>query len=101
MLLTEEGPNPITFSKGEPGMKKISTIRAVQHLICLLLVLQVYFVYGAEEDKFPPGTQLPQFTVGTPDSLEVQKYLGLKNDGPFKLSDIGAKMVMIEFSNST
>jgi len=101
MLLAEEGPNPITLSKGDPGMKRISTIRAVQHSICLLLVLQVFSAFGAEEDKFPPGTQLPQFTVGDPDSLEVQKYLGLKNDGPFKLSDIAAKMVLVEFSNST
>ncbi len=81
-------------------MKRESIIKAVQPLICLVLLLQVYSAYGAEADKFPPGTQLPQFTVGTPDSPEVQKYLGLKNSDPFKLSDIAAKMVLIEFSNS-
>jgi hypothetical protein len=101
MLLAGERPNSITLSKGDPGMKRLSTIRAVQHSICLLLVLQVCSAYGAEEDKFSPGTQLPQFTVGTPDSPEVQKYLGLKSDGPFKLSDIHAKVVLIDFTNST
>jgi hypothetical protein len=82
-------------------MKRNSTIRAVQPLICLLLVLQVWSAYGAEPEKLRPGTQLPEFTVGATDSPEVQKYLGLKNNGPFKLSDIGAKVVLIDFTNST
>jgi hypothetical protein len=82
-------------------MKRKSIIKAVPHFICLLLVLQTYDAYGAEADRFAPGTQLPQFTVGVPDSLEVQKYLGLKSNDPFKLSDIAAKMVLIDFTNST
>jgi hypothetical protein len=82
-------------------VKRRSIIKAVQNFICLVLLLQVYSAYGAEAEKFPPGMQLPPFTVGTPDSLEVQNYLGLKNSDPFKLSDIVAKMVLIEFSNST
>jgi hypothetical protein len=82
-------------------MKRLSTIRAVQHSICLLLVLQICSAYGAEADKFPPGTQLPDFTVGVSGSPEVRKYLRLKNDGPFKLSDIGTKVVVIDFTNST
>jgi hypothetical protein len=90
-----------TITKGEPDMKRNSVIKAVQHSICLVLLLQVYSAYGAETDKFPRGTQLPQFTVGTPDSPEAQKYLGLKGKDSFKLPEIGAKMVLIEFSNST
>jgi hypothetical protein len=82
-------------------MKRESIIKAVQSLICLALLFQVCSAYGAEVDKFPPGTQLSQFTVGTPDSVEAQNYLGLKSSDPFKLSDIGAKMALIEFSNST
>jgi hypothetical protein len=82
-------------------MKRKSIIKSVQHLIFLLLLLQAYSAYGAEADKFPPGTQLPEFTVGAPDSPEVQKYLGLKSDDPFKLSDVAAKMVLIDFTNST
>jgi hypothetical protein len=81
-------------------MKRKPLIKAVQHAIFLLLLLQVYSAYGAEQDSFPPGTQLPQFTVGVPDSPEIQKYLGLKNNAPFKLSDIATKMVLIDFTNS-
>jgi hypothetical protein len=82
-------------------MKRKSIVKAVQHSICLLLLLPVYSVYGAEADKFPPGTQLPQFTVGVPDLPEARAYLGLKSNDPFKLSDIAAKMVLIDFTNST
>jgi hypothetical protein len=35
--------------------------------------------------------------VGVPDSNKVQKYLGLKNNKPFKLGNISGKMVIIEF----
>jgi hypothetical protein len=101
MLVVEEKPNPVTLSKGETGMKKIPTIRAVRYSICILLVFVIYSASGADEEKFPPGTQLPQFTVGTSDSAEVQKYLALKKDGPFKISDVGAEVVLIDFTNST
>jgi hypothetical protein len=82
-------------------MKRNSIVKAVQYLICLLLLLPVCSAYGAEADKFPPGTQLPRFTVGVPDQPEVRTYLGLKSNDPFKLSDIAAKMVLIDFLNST
>jgi hypothetical protein len=72
-------------------------IRYLQFLACLMLVLQCYSAYGAGADAIPVGTQFPRFTIGTPDSPEIQKYLGLKDDKPFTLSDIGAKLVIIEF----
>lgn len=81
-------------------MKRKSIIKTVRQLICLLLLFQVYSAYGSEADGFPPGTELPQFTMGAPDSMEAMKYLGLKNNGPFKLSEIAAKMVLIDFTNS-
>ena len=81
-------------------MKRRSMMRAVQHIMGLLLLLPVYSAYGAEAVGFPPGSKLPEFTVGVADSPEVLKYLGLKNNGPFKLSDISAKMVLIDLTNS-
>ena len=81
-------------------MKRKSIIKIVQQLTCIILLLQVYSAYGAEENYFHPGGKLPQFTVGMADSPEVQRYLGLRNGGPFKLSDIAAKMVLIDFTNS-
>ena len=81
-------------------MKRSSILKAVQPLICLVLLLQVYSAYGAEADILRPGSQLPEFTVGVPDSAEVRDYLGLKGNSPFKLSEIAAKMVVIDFTNS-
>jgi hypothetical protein len=101
LFLVTERPTPRTLTKGEPDMKRKSIIKSFHYSIFLLFLLQVCSAYGAEADKFPPGTQLPQFAVGVPDSPGVQEYLGLKNGDSFKLSDIAAKMVLIEFSNST
>jgi hypothetical protein len=80
--------------------KKRPILRSFQFLACLLFLLQVYAAYGAEVELFPVGSQIAPFTVGVPGSPEVQKYLGLKSNDPFKLSDIGAKIVVIEFLNA-
>jgi hypothetical protein len=81
-------------------VKRKSITRAARNIICFLFILQVYSAYPAEAENFPPGSELPHFTVGVPDSPEVQKYLGLKSNGPFELTDIAAKMVLIDFTNS-
>jgi hypothetical protein len=80
-------------------MKK-SFLRSFQFLACLLFLAQVGSAYCADVDLFPVGSQIAPFTVGVQDSPEVQKYLGLKSNDPFKLSDIGAKMVVVEFMNA-
>jgi hypothetical protein len=80
-------------------MKK-SFLRSFQFLACLLFLLQIGSAHGADVDLFPVGSQIAPFTVGAPDSPEVQKYLGLKSNDPFKLTDIGAKIVVIEFMNA-
>ena len=79
-------------------MKKLF-LRSFPVLVCLLFLVQVR-AFAAEEDVIPVGSQLASFTVGVPDSPEVQKYLGLKGKDPFKLTDIGAKMVVIEFMSA-
>jgi hypothetical protein len=80
-------------------MKK-SFLRISLFPACLLFLLQVGSAHGAEVASFPVGSQIAPFTVGAPGSPEVQKYLGLKGSDPFKLSDISAKMVVVEFFNS-
>ena len=80
-------------------MKK-SFLRSFQFLACLLFLLQVHAACAAEGEVFPVGSQIAPFTVGVTDSPEVQKYLGLKSNEPFKLTDIGAKIVVIEFMNA-
>ncbi len=66
-------------------------------MACLLFVLQGYPALGCEATKFREGTPFPKFTLGAPDSPEVQKYLGLKGNEPFTLSEIGSKLVIVEF----
>jgi hypothetical protein len=80
--------------------RRKSILRYLQFLTCLMLVLYCYSAYAAESPAMPVGTQLPKFIIGTPDSPQTQKYLGLKDDKPFTLSQIHAKLVMIEFFNS-
>jgi hypothetical protein len=85
---------------GENMKKKKSILRSLQFLACLLFLMQAYSAYGTEVPPFPVGQQIASFTVGVPGSPEVQKYLGLKSNGPFKLADISAKIVVIEFMNA-
>jgi hypothetical protein len=93
-----------TYSEKVPGgqnMKnKKSMLGSFLFLACLLFLLQGSFAYGTEVQQFPVGKQVASFTVGVPGSPEVQKYLGLKGDGPFKIADINAKIVVIEFMNA-
>jgi hypothetical protein len=79
---------------------KRSFLRSFQLLACLLFLVQVHAAYASEGDVLPVGSQLAPFTVGVPDSPEVQKYLGLKTNDSFKLTDIGAKIVVVEFMNA-
>ena len=78
-------------------MKKESFPKYAQLLICLLFLLQSPLAYGEQGEDFPAGSELPQMALPAPDSPETQKYLGLKTMGPFKLSDINSKVVLIEF----
>ena len=65
-----------------------------QVIVCAFILLQSNRVFCAgPSEEFPPA----QFTFPAPDSSEVQKYLGLKTMEPFKVSDIKAKLVVIEF----
>ena len=50
--------------------------------------------YGA---KFlSPGMTMPQFTLSEPLGTPEQTYLGLKDLQPFKLSQVPAKLILIE-----
>jgi hypothetical protein len=75
-------------------------LRYLQFLTSLILLLYCYSAYGAQSEAIPVGTQLPQFTIGSAVSPQTQKYLGLKDDKPFTLSKIGAKLVIVEFFSS-
>ena len=81
-------------------MNKKKWVKGFLFLAGLLFLVQVHAASAAEGNAFPVGSQMPTFTVGVPDSPEVQKYLGLKSSDPFKLADIGTKIVVIEFMSA-
>ena len=68
--------------------------------ICILLCIVVYPSQGSEEKAAPKavstGMKLPQFTLDAPSSEKEQQYLGLKNPKPFSLSEIPAKLIVVE-----
>lgn len=78
-------------------MKQRCFLKSFQLLTCLLLTLQCYSVYGSQDEPFQAGSQLPQFTLPAPDSQQAQNYLGLKTMEPSTLSNIGARLILIEF----
>lgn len=77
-------------------MKKRGYLKFVQVIICLILLHSNGALCTAPTEKFPPV----KFTLPAPDSAQEQKYLGLKAIAPFKLGDIKAKLVVIEFMSA-
>jgi peroxiredoxin len=49
-----------------------------------------------DSNALTANERLPQFTLHLSDEGAVQKYLGLKNKNPFSLSQIPAKLILIE-----
>jgi peroxiredoxin len=71
-------------------------LTSLQLLACLLCALQCDTVYGSQDQPFLAGSQLPQFTLPAPDSQQTLSYLGLGKMAPYTISQIGAKLVLIE-----
>jgi peroxiredoxin len=77
------------------SMKK-RFLTSLQLLACLLFVLPCYSVYGSEDRPFLAGSQLPRFTLPAPDAQQALSYLGLTTTAPYTISQIDAKLVLIE-----
>jgi thiol-disulfide isomerase/thioredoxin len=78
-------------------MEKRRCINFFQIIICAFILLQSNGTFcTVSADQFPPA----KFTLPTPDSAQAQAYLGLKAMEPFKVSDIKAKLVVIEFMSA-
>ena len=75
-------------------------LRSLQLLTCLLCALPCSTVHGSQDQPFPAGSPLAQFTLPAPDSQQTLRYLGLRTMEPFTISQIGAKLVLIEFLNA-
>jgi thiol-disulfide isomerase/thioredoxin len=87
-------------SKEECHMKCKWFLRSFQ-LASLLFTLLCCSVSGSLAEGLAPGSQLPQFTLPAPDSTQAQSYLGLKAMGPFSISDVRSKVLVIEFMSTT
>jgi len=78
-------------------MKRKAFIIFFQIIVCSIILLQSNRIFCASPaEEFPEA----KFTLPAPDSPDAQKYLGLKAMEPFKVSDIKAKLVVIEFMNA-
>jgi thiol-disulfide isomerase/thioredoxin len=78
-------------------MKKSWCINFFQVILCAFFCLQFNGAfYTVFAEQYPPA----KFTLPAPDSAQAQKYLGLKAMEPFKVSDIKAKLVVIEFMSA-
>ncbi len=64
-------------------------------ILFLVLVLDHSTAWTASE--LPPGSQLPEFALQMPNSSDVAKYLGLENAKTFSISQIPAKLTVVEF----
>jgi len=71
-------------------------LTSLQLLAFLLFVLPCYSVYGSEDRPILAGSQLPRFTLPAPDAQQTSSYLGLTTTAPYTISQIEAKLVLIE-----
>jgi hypothetical protein len=78
-------------------MPETRTFRLPHLVIVFLLLFQTAASFASDSDSFPVGSQLPRPILGATDSPDAQSYLGLKSSEPFTISEIGAKLVLIEF----
>jgi peroxiredoxin len=63
--------------------------------MCILISAISCPLFAAEE--MPVGSTIPKFDIPMPASPEAQQYLGLKDGKSFELTDIQAKMLVVEF----
>jgi peroxiredoxin len=71
-------------------------LKGLQLLIYLLCAFPCYTVYGSQDQPLPAGSQLPPFSLPAPDSQQTASYLGLSTMEPYTISQIDAKLVLIE-----
>jgi len=76
-------------------MRKKAVERTTLWLVAfIILSLCCGPLYGAE--PIATGMDFPQVTLQPPESDEARQYLGLKGFDPFALSDIPAKLIIME-----
>jgi peroxiredoxin len=77
--------------------KKKLVSKSLLFVVSLLIGVSYLPAYG--EEAHSSWMDLSQFTLNVPDSLMEKEYLGLKAQTSFSLSQIPAKLVLIECLN--
>jgi hypothetical protein len=75
-------------------LKKVG-INGLGLVFFLVIGLSSSLIYSAE--NMPPGSILPDFKLKGPASPETKAYLGIKDEKLFSLSQVNAKLVLVEF----
>lgn len=79
-------------------MRRKQLTLTIVGLICFIMIgLPCSEVYSGETTPPPPGTILPKFELMGLGSPETKAYLGIKDEKPFSLSQVKAKLVIVEF----
>ena len=64
-------------------------------VVCILLGMSCSLVYAGM--AITPGSTLPEFEIEMPTLPEMSAYLGIKGGRAFSLSQISAKLIVVEF----
>lgn len=78
-------------------MKKPGWIRVFLIVACTFIFLQSSGGFGADTAE---QESTVKFTIPSPDSAQTQTYLGLDEMEPFKVTDVKAKIVVIELMSA-
>lgn len=71
--------------------------RSIFRVMAVGVTLLCGNMLGAYQEGGAGGKSIAPFLLQAPESSEEKQYLGVKADGPFMLSDISTKFVLVEF----
>jgi hypothetical protein len=66
-------------------------------ILIAFIVLSLHWFLVSPLDAMSPGSTLPGFQIPMPDSPEIKAYLGVKGSQTFSLSQVPAKLLVVEF----
>jgi hypothetical protein len=66
-------------------------------ILIFFIVLSLHWFLVSPLDAMSPGSTLPGFQIPMPDSPEIKAYLGVKGTETFSLSQVPAKLLVVEF----
>lgn len=67
-------------------------------LLAMLLAFSFSLAHGSGTKSIPVGAALPDFKMDAPCAVADREYLGLKSSEPFALSDVSAKLIILDFT---